>query len=149
MSQIWLFNLMVLRNVLDQNVTLGILCTTATLLSISCVTYYIITDHHSKVQHRQDQLKKKEMSKILLSHQEMTNQINDQINILINQETVHSLSQIAEIEENIMKTLESLDSISLSSSTNYDSLRDLKKNIIYTLQDQLKKVDLFQINRNK
>jgi hypothetical protein len=136
---------MILRNLLDHNLTLGILCTTATLVSIGCITYYIVSDHHSKVQLRQEQIDKKSISRTLSSHQEIINQINDQIVSLDRvPKTDHSVSQIAEIEENIMKTLEALDALSFSSSPTFDSIRDWRKALIHNLQDHLKTLDLFQ-----
>jgi hypothetical protein len=140
---------MVLRNLLDHNVTIGLLCTTATLLSIGCITYYIVSDHHSKVLHRQEQIDKKIKSRILSSHQEMINRIKDQIDNLHKPlNSVYSVSQIAEIEENIMKTLESLDTVSFSPTPSFDSLREWRKTLIYNLQDHLKTIDLFQTEIN-
>ena len=140
---------MFLKSLLDHNLTLGILCTTATLFSISCVTYFIISDHHSKVQYRRDQKEKREISKLLSSHQEIISNIKDQIQDLQSQSQLHSLASLAGIEDCIMKSLESLDSIILSSSQDFDTLRDRKKTLIYNLQDHLKKLDNIQNNQNK
>ena len=136
-------NLMFLKSLIDHNVTWGILCTTATLLSLTCITYYIVSDHHSKVDKRRENTIKKGFSKVLSSHEEAINSINHQIEKFTNdQSAAPTVFEIAVMEESIMKCLESLDSISFASLSNADPLKEWRRSLIYKLQVQIQALDL-------